>query len=186
MRVNWVISAAASQRHDWQDYPRQMKTIGPIWGSWRTWMDFGTDNAVCHDLDKSQELINRAFHAVCNFYVYRPHAARLSNARSIHLYDGDYDHGCQDIEDIVSLHLAANRSDMVLLLGFDFGRIVAQEDAQKQQLLVNQKGLMRGLISRSDAQWVAIDHDVAPDPAFTNLPNFTRDTMENVLRLLSK
>lgn len=186
MNVNWVISASVATRHDWRDYPQKMKSIGPIWGSWRTWMDFGTDNAVCHDAVRSSELINRAFHAVTNLYVYRRHAQDLGNIRSLHLYDGDYDHSCLDIEDIVSLHLAAMRSDMILMLGFDFGRIESNPDPDLQQQMVNQKGLMRGLMANSDAQWVAIDHDVTPDPAFANLANFTRDTMENVLRLLSR
>ena len=79
------------------------------------------------------------------------------------------------------MHLAAAQSDLVLLLGFDFGRIVQADDNERDR-----KGMMLSAISQGGPQWVAIDHDIQPDQSFANLTNFTRDTMSNVLRVLSR
>ena len=185
VRVSWVLAASVVNRRDWGRYPELMKSIAPIWGSWKTWLDFSTDNVVCHDLDKSRELINKAFHAVCNFHVYREHHEQLGQPTRVQVYDGSYHVMIPDIEDVVSMHLAASRSDMVLLLGFDFARIMASSDTEQDKLMRDRKGLLRGVVTNTNVQWVAIDHDTVPDPAFTNLSNFTRDTMDNVLRLLT-
>lgn len=181
MKVNWIVARATSARSDWGHYPQDMKQIGPIWGSWSTWMQFGTDNTVCHDLVRARELTSRAFHAVTNLYVYRQHCEVLNDPRRVHWYDGTYDHDHADIEDIIAMHLASS-ADMVLLLGFDFGKIQSGNDSRAE---AQRKGMMRSVIAGSPAQWVAIDHDRDLDPAFANLANFTRDTMDNVLRLLS-
>ena len=47
----------------------RMKRGGGFWGSWKTWRAYNTDNVICHDLTKAQELIKRAFQATCNFYI---------------------------------------------------------------------------------------------------------------------
>ena len=185
MRVSWVLAASVVNRRDWGRYPELMKSIAPMWGSWKTWVDFSTDNVVCHDLDKSRDLVNRAFHAVCNFYVYKQHFEQLGSPARINVYDGTYHVMIPDVEDIVSMHLAAARSDMVLLLGFDFAKTVASNSAEQDQNLRDRKGLLRGVVANTNTQWVAIDHDAVPDTSFSNLSNFTRDTMDNVLRLLT-
>ena len=184
MRVNWVLSSTVVNRRDWGSYPQAMKDIAPLWGSWKTWVDFNTDNVICHDLDKSRDLINRAFHAVCNFYVWRDHHDQLGRPARVSVYDGSYHVSVPDIEDIVAMHLAASKSDMVLLLGFDFGRVISTDNAELDQGLRDRLGMLRGALASTNVQWVAIDHDAVPDASFANLTNFTRDTMDNVLRLL--
>jgi len=181
VRVTWVVAASTQNRSDWEDYPSRMKDVAPIWGSWKTWINFGTDNVICHDREQAQRLQSRAFHAVCNLYLLRSVYEDLGSPRAINAYDGEWSRPCADIEDIVAMHLASHQSDLVLMLGFDFGKI-----SQNHPGDVDRKGMMRSAIQQSSAQWVAIDHDIDPDPAFANLTNFTRDTMSNVLRLLSK
>jgi len=182
MKVSWIAAAATDARSDWGHYPQDMKTVGPIWGSWRTWLNFGTDNVICHDPAKTRELMGRAFHAVCNFYVWRANITSTTTPPGIHLYDGSYRHDCPDIEDIVAMHLAASTSDMVLLLGFDLARQTVAPDNDGQR---DRRGMIRSIIGSTPCQWVAIDHDRDLDPSFANLANCTRDTMENVLRLLT-
>ena len=66
MEVAWVLS---------EDYvdpivkSETIKDIGTTWGSWKTWRSWSTDNVLCADNAKAQELIKRAFHSVCNFYI---------------------------------------------------------------------------------------------------------------------
>lgn len=184
MKVTWVVASAAAIKSEWYSSD-SMKKIGPVWGSWKTWRNFNTDNVVCHDLAKSKDLLGRAFQAVCNFYVYRPNFQNLGRPIGINLYDGDYTLECTDIEDIISLHLASVNTDMVLLLGFDFSKPQPMADPLDNHLVQNRHGMQYSIIKNSKSQWVAIDHDHRLDQNYELLPNFTRDTMSNVLRLLT-
>jgi hypothetical protein len=53
--------------------------------------------------------------------------------------------------------------------------------------LKNYLGLIRSLIvNQPEIQWVLIDHDNDTDKSFGELGNFTKDTLENVLDLLTQ
>ena len=183
MRVNWVVSS--TYQLDPTLDPEKLKLIGPIWGSWRTWRSCSTDNVICYDFAKSRELIDRAFQAVCNFYVPRKYYQDLGRPVGLKLYDGEFAHDIDFPEDIISLHLAAGSSDIVLLLGFDFGKIATPADRYQSHQIQHQHGLMRSAISSSDmVQWVLVDHPMELDKSYQNIANLARDTMENVLKLL--
>lgn len=183
MRINWVYAA------DYQIDPavdiEQIKSIAPSWGSWRTWRSCNTDNVICHDLVKAQELIGRAFQAVANFYIPKSYYQTLNRPVGVKLYDGEFDQEADGIEDIVSVHLAGSISDLVLLAGFDFGPLPALEDKYQIHKLKNRHGLLRSVITRNpEVQWVMIDHTKELDKAYQNIVNLTCDTMPNVLKLL--
>ena len=183
MRVNWVVSS--TYQLDPTADPEKLKLVGPIWGSWRTWRSCSTDNVICYDFAKSRELIDRAFQAVCNFYVPRKYYQELNRPVGLKLYDGEFEHDINFPEDIVALHLAAGSSDIVLLLGFDLGEIFLPEDRYQKHRTQHQHGLIRSAISSQDAvQWVLVDHPRKLDLSYENLPNLTCDTMENALQLL--
>ena len=61
----------------------QIKNIGSTWGSWSTWRTCGTDNVVCHDKNKAQELVDRSFQNSCNFFVSQSFAQKLKNASGV-------------------------------------------------------------------------------------------------------
>jgi len=183
MRISWVF-ASGYQIDPGQDIEK-FKLIGPTWGSWKTWRSCSTDNVVCHDLAKSQDLIKRAFQAVCNFYVPRRHYQDLSRPIGIKLYDGEFTHDVNDLEDIIAMHLAADTSDIVLLTGFDFSDQEKTPDRLTNHRIHNYHGLIRGVIGQRDlVQWVAVDHPKKLGDLYQNLPNLTCDTMENALQLL--
>ena len=182
MKISWVI--ASDYRLDPTVDVKDMKSVGPIWGSWQTWRACSTDNVICHQQQKARELLDRAFQAVCNFYVARSLYESLGRPLGIRLYDGDFDREVDDIEDIVAMHLAAADSDIVLLLGFDW--ILPQDLSDKFQKhkLTNRHGLIRSVIAaRERVQWVAIDTKDM-DKSYQNLSNLTRDSLENALQLL--
>lgn len=184
MRVNWAV--ATGYQLDPTVNIDLIKGIGPLWGSWQTWRGCGTDNVICHSAAKARELLDRAFQAVCNFYVPRSEYEFLKRPVGVKLYDGSYQQEVQAIEDIVTLHLCAAASDIVLMLGYDFGRMAEDLDRLDQHRMINQHGLMRSIISGSgQTQWVAIDHMKELDKAYQNLPNLTCDSMESVLQLLA-
>jgi len=182
MRISWVVAS------DYQLDPsvdvEQIKSVGPIWGSWRTWRACGTDNVICHEQKKVRELLDRAFQAVCNFHIPRSLYEPLGRPVGCRLYDGSFDQELDGIEDIVAMHLAAADSDLVLMLGFDWTLPKTLEDRFERHKLTNRHGLIRGAISGTDrVQWVAIDSPDL-DKSYQNLANLTCDSLQNALKLL--
>lgn len=184
MRVHWVVAAgyAIDPGLDLE----QLKSIGPIWGSWKTWRSCGTDNVICHDRTKARELLDRAFHAVCNLYLPRAHYEFLQRPLGVKLYEGDFQQEMDEIEDVIAMDLAASSADLVLLLGFDFDTIVKTEDRMGNHRSTNRHGLIRSRISsHATVQWVAIDSTAKMDKSYRDLTNLTCDTMTSVLKLLA-
>ena len=183
MRVCWAV--AAGHTIDPAVEIDSMKAIGPIWGSWKTWRGCSTDNVICHDRQRARELLDRAFQAVCNFYLPRSQYEFLQRPLGIKLYEGDYQQEVDDIEDIIALHLAAASADLVLMLGYDLAKLPANDDRFEQHKLINRHGLIRGTIAAtSQVQWVMIDPADDLDRAYQTLPNLTCDTMKSALQLL--
>ena len=183
MRVSWAIAEGYEFARDGE--LDTIKNVGPTWGSWKTWRGCKTDNVICHDRAKAQELIGRAFQAVCNFYIPKKYYQDLNRPVRVKLYDGDFEQELNHAEDVISLHLAAAESDIVLLLGYQLGKLDPPADAYEKHKLVNYHGLIRSTMNNNpNVQWVLIDHDGDLDKAYQNMPNLTCDTMDNVLKLL--
>jgi hypothetical protein len=159
----------------------QLKSIGSLWGSWQTWRSCQTDNVVCHNTDKAQQLIGQNFHTLCNFYI--PHALYLTleTPKNIQVYQGKFAHDIEHHDELVAMHLAATTNDIVLLLGFNW--------PEATETLTTQERDYRGLIyyaikDNPKVQWVMID---APNPVrsdLTNLGNFSTDSLSNVIKLM--
>ena len=182
VKISWV--AASDYQLDPTVDVEQMKSVGPIWGSWRTWRTCNTDNVICHEQAKSRELLDRAFQAVCNFYVPRSLYESLGRPLGIRLYDGNFDGEVDHIEDVVALHLAGAESDIVLMLGFYWKLAEKIEDRFERHKITNRHGLIRSIIAARDrTQWVAIDCSEL-DKSYQNLANLTCDSLENALQLL--
>jgi hypothetical protein len=182
MRISWAVAS------DYQLDPtvsvEQVKSVGPIWGSWQTWRGCSTDNVICHQQKKARELLDRAFQAVCNFHIPRSLYESLGRPVGIRLYDGDFNQELDGIEDIVAMHLAAADSDIVLLLGFNWVLPKNTEDRFERHKITNRHGLIRGAITGNDrVQWVAIDC-VDLDKSYQNISNLTCDSLQNALKLL--
>lgn len=183
VKISWVV--AADFRLDPAVHIEQIKSVGPVWGSWHTWRDCNTDNVICHQQQKSRELLDRAFQAVCNFYVPRSLYEPLGRPVGVRFYDGNFDQEVDHIEDIVAMHLAAANSEIVLLMGFDFVLPETVTDRFQGHKMTNRHGLMRGAITgRPLVQWVAVD---CPNlhKSYQTVPNLTCDTLPNVLQLLT-
>lgn len=185
MNVSWV--AASGHVFDPTVEIEKIKSVGPIWGSQYTWRSCETDNVVCHDLQSAEILISREFHRRCNFYTYKDNYQSLGRPQGIHLYANtvNFDLEIDRIDDIISMHLAAASSDVVLLLGFDF--TTADDSANRFDLhkSTNWRRMARGcMVQNAETQWVAVDHSADFDEIYTELSNLTCDKMTNVLKLL--
>lgn len=184
MKISWVFAAGYSL--DPTLDVEQLKSVGPGWGSWKTWRSCGTDNVICYDLAKCRDLVQRNFQQSCNLYIPAKHYSEIGRPAGVRLYEGDYRDQIDDLEDIVAMHFAVADSDIVLAAGFDFSTIVLPEDKLEQHKLRNKHGLIRTLIaSKQETQWVAVDQRLKlVDPSYKSLENFTCDTMQSVLKLL--
>ncbi len=184
MNTNWVV--ADGYVLDPTVDLTQLKNFGSFWGSWKTWRACGTDNVVCHNMSKADELIKRNFHLNCNFYIANSVYASLDRPQGVRLYEGNFVHDLDRQEDIIALHLAASVSDIVLLLGFDFTEQPKLADRLQEHRAHNYRSLIKQAIKDNGAvQWVAVDHTGEFRKDMLELENFTVDSLENVIELLS-
>ena len=184
MNISWVLADTAVLDPAQELEP--LKQVGAFWGSWRTWRAYQTDNVICHDQAKADELLKRAFQAACNFYIPNSAYVSLNRPLGVQVYEGDFVHDLDRREEIVAMHLAANTSDIVLLAGFDFTEQSKNLDRLQEHQAQHHHGLaMQVIRDNADVQWVLIDHPGKPHPAMRDLPNLTQDTIAGVLELLN-
>ena len=184
MNINWILA------NDYVPDPTidlaQLRACGAFWGGWQTWRASGTDNVICHDTAKARELIHRAFHATCNFYVPNSAYAMLDRPQGVRLYEGEFVHDLDDHEEIVALHLTAGISDIVLLLGFDLAEVELPTDRLQRHRALNYRNLVRQAIKDNpNTQWVLVDHPQPIGKDFGELVNLTQDSMDNVIGMLT-
>jgi hypothetical protein len=180
MNVNWVL--ADSIVLDPTVDTTQLKNLGSLWVSWRTWRSCQTDNVICNDSVKSADLIKREFQKTCNFYIPNSVYQQLNRPDGVRLYEGEFVHEVDHQEDIVAMHLAASSSDIVLLLGFDLTEKQPNPDTLLEHRARNYRGLVRQAIAdNNQVQWLLVDHPESVMKEFANLENLSTDTMANVL-----
>jgi hypothetical protein len=184
MNISWVLSDTVVI--DPTIDVGSLKNIGALWGSWRTWRAYSTDNVICHDQSKAVELIKRNFQNYCNFYIPNSVYHSIDCPAGVKLYEGNFVHDVINQEEIVAVHLAATTSDIVLLLGFDLTELVPEPDRLKTHQAHHHRNLIRQAIKDYEhVQWVVVDHFGKLDPNLVNLPNISTDSLTTVLTLSS-
>jgi hypothetical protein len=182
MKINWVLSTRTVL--DPTIDIKQLKDIGSLWGSWITWRACQTDNVICHDLKKAQELVARDFQTKCNFYIPNSNYLTLDRPAGVKIYEGEFVHDIENHEDIVAMHLASAEADIVLLLGFDFTEPVKLDDRLAEHRAHNYRSLIKqAILSQNEKQWVLIDHPGPVMKDWNGLDNLTTDSLSNVLDL---
>ena len=184
MNISWVIADGAEL--DPTQNIDALKKLGPIWGSWRTWRAYQTDNVICHVQAKADELIKRKFQERCNFYVSDSVNVLLGRPPGVRLYAGDFVHDVIRQEEIVALHLAATTSDIVLLLGWDLTKLKPNSDKLESNQAQHHRNLFHQAIKDyGQTQWVVVDHAEPLAPSLLALENLVTDTMDTVLALVT-
>jgi hypothetical protein len=80
------------------------------------------------------------------------------------------------------MHLAADKSDIVLMLGFDLSKKSPNLDKLIEHQLRNYRGLVRQtILDYPQTQWVVVDHIQELHTEYAKLPNITCDTLNNIL-----
>lgn len=161
-----------------------LKKIGPIWGSWRTWRAYQTDNVICHDQVKAAELIQRDFQSRCNFFLPESVHVSLDRPSGVKIYAGEFVHDVIRQEEIVTLHLAATTSDIVIMLGWDLSKFEPVGDKLRNNQAQHHRNMIRQAFAIYDkVQWVIADHEGELDPEIAKLPNLVIDSLSGVLEL---
>jgi hypothetical protein len=178
MKIAWVV-ADRTDLDPAVDIDR-LKAIGSIWGGWRTWRGCQTDNVICHNGAQAQQLVAKNFYMQCNFYVPNSLHVILDLPANVHAYEGNLAHDIEHPDELVAMHLAAATNDIVLLLGFDWTNI------NSDQREIDYRGLVAAtMASNSETQWVLLDQSGPVRAELVKLPNFTQDTLPNVLKMFA-
>ena len=183
MRINWVLS-----EHTFLDPDikiEELKSIGSFWGSWKTWRSCSTDNVICNDISQAHTLIQRKLNEKCNFFIPESLFLRLERPSRVSLYGGEFNFEIDSQDDIISMHLAASRSDIVLLLGFDWQPKLKRADRLEEHRAQNYRTAVKHAIrDNPETQWVLINHSETLMDELKGLDNLTIDTLPNVLSML--
>lgn len=183
MKINWILSD-----HFVPDPTldlESLKNIGSFWGGWRTWRSCQTDNVICNDFSKGSELVRRDFHKTCNLYIPESQYLALDRPVGVKLYQGKFEQEIDHADEIVTMHLAASQSDIILLLGFDWQPKDKSPDPLVNHRVHVYRNLTKQIIKDSPGvQWVLLDHPVELWKELEGLENLTLDTLENVFKTL--
>ncbi len=182
MRISWVIS---------QEIPDDaldiniVKGVSASWGSWSTWKRYKTDNCICTNTAEAKELIKRAFHAVCNFYIMQESYNKVGGPIGVKLFDGQFkNETVSNKDDIVALNLVAPNNDIVLMSGFNFSPLDNDDPLAlliREEYYFNINELMK---THELVQFVLVDYTHELADWAKKLPNLSTDKIESVKSLL--
>lgn len=176
MNISWVFGddvKIAYQKDLWT-----IKSVGPTWGSWRGWRYTNTDNVVCADPVKAQELLGTRFYQNCNLYLPDSFRRDTEWPREVRVFGGEFPVEVDRKEEAISLYLAGSISDIVLLYGWHL------DAASWQARDEYSRGFILHTLETLSVQWVVVDHPGELDPEIRDLPNLSQDTLAQVAALM--
>ena len=181
-KISWVLSDSVDL--DPTQNIDDLKNVGSLWGSWRTWRACQTDNVLCHDQIKAAELLQRNFQNLCNFYLPDSVYVSLNRPEGVKVYAGEFVHDIVKQEEIVAMHLAATTSDIVILLGWDLRELGSDPDLLQANRKRHHRNLVRqAFITYDQIQWVIVNHVGPVDPNLLAEDNVLTDSLQSVLDL---
>ena len=184
MRITWVLADVAEVNPAIEI--ERLKNVGPFWGGWRTWRSYKTDNVICHEESEARNLITRNFHTRCNMYLPDSVYQKVDRPDNVRLYQGEFHELVDHPDEIVSMHLAAASSDIVLLVGFDLTPRNLDHDKMAKHKWHNYVQYFLHIIKGNpNVQWVLLNHSADIEKVLQGLPNLQFDTLDNVLTQFS-
>jgi hypothetical protein len=178
MKISWILSEEI--KADTLDMS-VVREVAPAWGSWKVWQNYKIDNCVCTDIAEAKNLIGKAFHAVCNFYIMEDHYTEVGSPVGAKIYKGYFKNdNIHNKDDIVALNLAVPTSDIVLMSGFNFSPLTS-DDTDREEYYYNVRELIK---THSNVQFVLVDYEYELASWTEELDNLTQDTIHSVKSLL--
>jgi hypothetical protein len=176
MKIAWLFSENTDLGP--QVDVKELHDLAPIWGGWKTWRGYGTDNVICYDVAQAHTLIDQDYQKVCNLYIHQTAWEQANKPSGVRVFGGEFPIGVDHPDDIVAMHLAASQNQIVLMLGFGLD--------SKKQVTSYVELIAQSVKTNSKTQWVLVDHAKELASPFADLKNITCDTLKNVLQLLKK
>lgn len=176
MNINWVIGEHIILDPT-TDIDR-LKKIGSMWGSWKTYRACPTDNTICYDSTKAQELVKNKFNTMSNLYVHNSAFKDQETPKNIREFGGNFEHDVENRDEIICIHLCASIADIVLLYGFDWTESGIKSKSEHYHGLT-----LQAIKSYPDTQFLLVEHDSNLHPDYAVLDNLTTDTLANVLSI---
>lgn len=166
--------------------PEVLSSVAPSWGPLSSWREYQVDNVICYDLKQAKDMITRAFHAVCNFYVPKNNYIELGRPVGVKLFEGEFkDNVVSNKEDIIAMNLVSSTHDIVLMIGFDLGPVSEELDIIEQRMLKAYRHNIKTIINDNpNTQFVLVNYDNGLAENFKGLENLTVDTVDSVVDLL--
>jgi len=183
MKLRWVLSEEIPNNLDISI----VQDVAQIWGSWKTWKEYKTNNCICTDTAKAMDLLKHAFHALTNFYIMQDSYTKLGSPQNVKLFNGSFkNNNISNKDDIVALNLATIDADIVLMSGFNFSPLLSSQDdisrMAREEYYFNIRELMK---TNSNVQFVLIDYMQELASWAQELENLSFDNMNSVKSLLS-
>ena len=175
MKIAWLFSENTDLGP--QVNVKQLHDLAPIWGGWKTWRGYATDNVICYDVGQAQNLLEQDYQKVCNLYIHQTAWEKANKPAGVRVFGGDFPVDVPHPDDIVAMHLSASQNQIVLMVGFALD--------QKQPVTPYVELIAQSVKTNSKTQWVLVDHAKELCAPFADLKNITCDNMSNVLSLLS-
>ena len=164
----------------------RMKAVCAIWGSWQSWRTCATDNIIVEDFADARRLLDRELHTRTNMWTHEENFDLLGRPDTLSLHNITIDKSLRDKNDLVALALSAARHEIVMCAGFDLTFDDAETDRlerhEQKRFLSAVANIAKGF---DQTQFVFIDLPGEPAENFEGLSNVTRDSMDNVLALVS-
>ena len=157
---------------------KQLHAAAPIWGSWRTWRSYGTDNVICYNADQARKLVEQQYQKVCNLYIHQTVWEELGKPTTTRCFGGEFPHSFEFADNVVAMHLASAANDIVLMMGFELD--------SKQPKSPYLDFVAQTVQTTPKTQWVLVDHEPKLAKSFAGLKNITCDKLQNVLQLLNR
>ena len=173
MKINWALSSGISPGLFTVE---ELKEIAPIYGSYSTWNYYRTDNCVCCNTAKSQELIKRGLHYMCNLFLPEEIFNAVGQPSRVNLFSDDFSALGDFKDELVPVWLASRDADIVLLLGYNFKPHLSRE---KYYFAV-----LNLIEAHPSTQYVLIDNDGELSPILKDLSNLSQDCIASVRELL--
>jgi hypothetical protein len=160
----------------------KLRNLGPLWGGWRTWRSYNTDNVVCHNESEARNLIDKNFHSRCNLHIPDKIYNAVNRPNGVKLYHGEFHELIDNPDEIVSMHLAASVSDILLLYGFNFKPLDPNADRLEKHKWHNYTQYFLNIVkSNPNTQWVVVDHGPEIEKEIKAIPNLQFDTIKTIL-----
>lgn len=157
--------------------PTMLRKVGNLWGDMDTHKAWATDNVVCVNNEAARLAINMGVHERCNFFINDTNFETVGKIKNVRYYSGTFPGEFSRPEEVISMNLAANYFDLVILLGFDL-------DESETQDQINYIAAVKAAVTQApEVQWVAIPLRKNVSKVFDELDNFTVDNLDNVINL---